>query len=227
MAEKTAPLFRKSMKGYKKEDVNTYIMNLSHTAEENQKSYEKALENCNARAADDYQRICDLSTSLKAAEDKNALLEKELEELKACLEERSNLIVELTKKADECDSLKEKLADYEADAEAQKGKADYYDSLCSKAGEILVIASNTAEDILNRANGEAVKIVSDANSRKDMLLKTFSDSVDAAADDINSYIKSAVNECINKINRSVKEVSEMAKPAGVQKPRAVFVNEKK
>ena len=80
---------------------------------------------------------------------------------------------------------------------------------------------------MNRANGVAVKIVSDANSRKDMLLQTFSDSVDAAANDINGYIKTAVDECIKKINRSVKEVSDMAKPAQGQKTKAVFVKDNK
>lgn len=231
MAAIKAPLFRKSMNGYKKEDVNNYILTLNRTVEENKKSYEKALENCNARAADDYQRICDLSTALKSEEDKNALLEKDIAELRKESEQKDEIIASLGEQVKELEELRAKLASYEADAEDKQSKADYYDSLCSKAGEILVIASNTAEDILNRANGEAVKIVSDANCRKDKLLQTFSDSAIAAADDINGYIKTAVDECIKKINRSVKEVTSMAKPsAGTavsQKHKALFVNEKK
>ena len=40
------------------------------------------------------------------------------------------------------------------------------------------------------------------------MLKTFSDSVEDAAEDINTYIRNAVNDCIEKINKSVNEIKD-------------------
>ena len=224
MADKTAPLFRKAIKGYKIEDVNNYILSLNTTIEENKKSYERALEGCNARAQADYERICELTAALKEQEEKCVSLETRLAELSKVEAELCDKEKALEEAVAENEALKARLAVSDSENDDHKAKADYYDSLCAKAGEILVIASNTAEDILRRANDEAVKIISDANNKKELLLKTLSESVDEAAGDINIYIKSAVDECIKRINASVKEVSEMAaRPES--KPKTVFVDE--
>lgn len=225
MSEKKTPIFRKSVKGYKREDVNNYIISLNKNFEDNKRMYEKALNDCNARAASDYERICKLSEELQEKE----MLISILTDKVARFEE---LCAEISAKDGEIAALKERNADleeavesYTDSSEDERAKAEYYDNVCSKAGEILVIASSTAEDILNRANDEATKIVGDANVKKDLMLKTFSRSVDAAADDINVYIKKSVDECINKINKSVNEVSLMA-AEDTKKPKAVFIGEK-
>ena len=125
-------------------------------------------------------------------------LKKELEEKNAQIEELCSTV----------DSLTEANKMQSATNENDRMKAEYYDNLCSKAGKILVIASDTAENILNRANEEACKIVGEATTKKDLMLKTFSDSVEDAAEDINTYIRNAVNDCIEKINKSVNEIKD-------------------
>ncbi len=212
MADIRTPAFRKAMKGYNKEDVNNYIIALNRTLEDNKRLYERTLNDCNARAEADYNSICKLTGDLNEKD-------KEITDLKA-------QISELLSVKEELDRANASIAELEkALEEAKNNNSEYYESVCSKAGEILFIASGTAENILNHANDEAQRIVGDANTQKDIMLKTFTDSVDAAADDINVYIKSAVEECIKKIDKSVKEVTEMANPEKKKKPRAVFINE--
>ncbi len=229
MAKKSAPLFRKSMSGYNKDDVNNYILSLNRTLEENKRQNEKNLSEYNLRAEAAEVHISELEKELSEEKSKNALLEecaKELSELKKVSSEKDEIIADLNRIVSD---LREKVEKYEAESDGEKEKAEHYDSLCAKAGEILVIASSTAEDILNRANTEALKIVGDANTKKDLMLKTFSKSVDAAADDINSYIRSAVDRCVIKINESVKEVSEMAANAAPaaeapKKPKTIYIH---
>ena len=208
MANKGAPLFKKAFKGYNKEDVNSYILSLNNTFEENKLTYEKAIREYNMRAEDDYRRICELTNELSEADELKrekenaaaiiASLKKELEEKNAQIEELCATV----------DSLTEANKMQSATNENDRMKAEYYDNLCSKAGKILVIASDTAENILNRANEEACKIVGEATTKKDLMLKTFSDSVEDAAEDINTYIRNAVNDCIEKINKSVNEIKD-------------------
>ena len=231
MAKKSAPLFRKSMSGYNKEDVNSYILSLNRTLEENKRQNEKTLSEYNVKAEEADRLICDLRNEISDKDAKILSLEEKTAELDSLKEESKAKDDEIARLNELVASLQEKVAAYEAECDGEKEKADNYDSLCSKAGEILVIASSTAEDILNRANSEALKIVGEANTKKDLMLKTFSESVDAAVDDINTYIKTAVNRCVIKINDSVKEVSKMAKvqneqPA-IKRPKTIYVSAKK
>ena len=69
MANKGAPLFKKAFKGYNKEDVNSYILSLNNTFEENKLTYEKAIREYNMRAEDDYRRICELTNELSEADE--------------------------------------------------------------------------------------------------------------------------------------------------------------
>ena len=223
MANKPAPLFKKALKGYNKEDVNSYILFLNKSFEESKASYEAHLNDCNKRAEEDYNKICSLTSALSEAETIKRENEENLALIESLREELAKKDAEIASLTEKVAALEEQNAQHESCDEDDHAKAEYYDSLCAKAGEILVIASGTAENILNRANDEACKIVGDANSKKDLMLKTFSDSVEGAADDINSYIRTAVNECINKINASVNEVKQATAPTS-KKHTTRFIN---
>ncbi len=224
MHEMNAPLFRKAGRGYNKEDVNAYIINLNRILEDNKRNYERILSERDRHATEDMQRISSLLAKVEELEkleneisERNALIE----ELRAECERKDEAIVSLRNAVSELEKLRTQNSGAD---EAEKAKAEYYDSLCSKAGEILVIASSTAETILDRANSEAQRIVGDANTKKEQMLKSLTESVDAATGDINVYIRNAVEDCIAKINKSVNDAKE-AGEIGTKKPKAVFVNE--
>lgn len=222
MAEKNAPLFRKATRGYNKEDVNNYIININRTLEDNKKAYEKSYEALALRKKADEAELAALTERLFEIEDLKAEIKEKEEQLAALREEclrKDDAIASLKAAISELESFRD--GHMEIDEE-ERTKAEYYDSLCSKAGEILVIASGTAENILNRANSEAQKIVGDANTQKDLMIKSFTETAAAAADDINVYIRNAVEECINKINKSVKDAKSVPEESST-KPKAVFI----
>ncbi len=242
MAEKLSPVFRKSVNGYNREDVNKYIRENNDFQRDLMRDYDSQREELSRQIRDERQ-------DRNAAETKLAETQEMLEKAKAEIAEKDSIIAQLKKsledanalngslneaakeKDTEIETLKDKISDLEsaAAAAATSEKSEYYDSICTKAGEILFIASDTAEEILNRANDEAQKIVGDATTKKDLMLKTLSRSVDEAAGDINIYIKRAVDDCIEKINKRVSEVSKIASPAPSEKAKShkpVIINVK-
>lgn len=228
MAKKTAPLFRKSMKGYNKDDVNEYILGLNRTLEEQTALHEKEANEYKAKLDEAEKRAKELEELIKKQDAVIASLKARDEEAEKLSGENLEMEQEIISLRVTVSELEESLADYKKAENESSEKAEQYDSICTRAGEILVIASTTAEDILNRANSEATKIVGDANTKKELMLRTFSESVDSAADDINVYIKRAVSDCIDKINASVNEVSRMATDTPVapaeKRSRAIFIN---
>lgn len=239
MATKTAPLFRKSINGYNKEDVNEYIININRTLEDNKELHEKevsilqknekaameklyaATENAILTLKDELEKVkADLEAAVANLEAKNA----ELDEARASLDRAKAVIAE---KDDQIEKLTAELEDVSNNTNnGDTVPADQYNNLCAKAGEILVIASTTAEDILKKANDEAVRIVNEAADRRNSIIKSFSETVDATADSINSYIKSAVDDCVKKINKSAVEASLPDKKSS-DKQKAVSVLIKK
>lgn len=73
----------------------------------------------------------------------------------------------------------------------------------------MVIASTTADGILKRANDEANKIINDATDKKETMFKNISETASDAADGLSEYIKNAVDECIGKINSSIRRVEAL------------------
>lgn len=232
MKQNNSPLFRKAGRGYNKDDVNKYIISINQSLAEAKENYDRTVADLNKSNSELQNQVSNLTAALNEQERICKGFTSELNRL-------TEIESESYAKDEEIVSLRLKITELEealAKDNGQAEKAEYYESVCAKAGEILFIASGTAEDILNRADAEAKKIVGEANTKKDLMLKTFSDSVDEAAGDINTYIRKAMDSCIVKINQSVNEVSKMAKkeapqqkkeaPKEIKKPRMIYVNNK-
>lgn len=249
MAHKTAPLFRKSINGYNKEDVNEYIININRTLEDNKQLHEKELSilekseryaveklsEANAALETKENELCEVKEALEKETDRvtlfKGLLEDKTEKLEEALKELEAVKSQLSEKEaalSEKEALIEKLS---AENEERSSRpvddpdtvpADQYNSLCAKAGEILVIASTTAEDILKKANEEAVRIINDAADKRETIIKSFNDTVDTTAHDINAYIKGAVDDCVKKINKTSAEATQ-AERRTTDKQRSVSV----
>ncbi len=241
MATKTAPLFRKSMNGYNKEDVNEYIININRTLEDNKELHEKEVSILQKSEKAAMEKLYAATEKAKEAENDLLTLKDELEKLKADLEAAAAKLEEknaeldearasldranaaIAEKDDQINKLTAELEDVSNNTDdGDTVPADQYNNLCAKAGEILVIASTTAEDILKKANDEAVRIVNEAADKRNSIIKSFSETVDATADSINSYIKSAVDDCVKKINKSAVEASLPDKKSS-DKQKAVSV----
>lgn len=189
----SSQLFRMSKYGYNKEDVNNYIIAI------------------NNELSATSVRLNRVSDELFAEQKKNA---DEIARLNALLNSAENKLSSLSSVELENQQLKERISLLQAEMEeAEKKNAEVdnsvYENLCAKAGEVLVIASTTADGILKKANDEANKIISDATDKKETMFKNISETASDAADGLSEYIKNAVDECIGKINSSIRRVEAL------------------
>lgn len=229
MAEKLSPVFRKSINGYNREDVNDYIKRNDEYQRDLIRDYDTMKEDLTRRLDTEKEYRDSAESALAKTKDRLECATVEIadkdEKIAALTGENDVYKTLLEEKDGEIATLKARIAELEEAAAScdDAEKAEYYDSICSKAGEILFIASDTAEEILNRANDEAQKIVGDATTKKELMLKTLSKSVDEATGDINVYIKRAVDDCIKKINKSVSEAGKAVAPASRTAPEKAKV----
>lgn len=215
--KKTSPVFRSAMRGYNREDVNSYIKSASDSFEAAKSELENALTESNTKSREYSERISIAERELAEARLKNS----EKDSLIASLQQQlSDVREECQTAAQENAQLREKLAESEKADKAENGvahsgvsdseRAKMYDSLCAKAGEILVVASGTAEDILEKARREASQIVGSAYEKKENMVRSLTHTAESAASNISEYIKTAVDDCIRSISSSVNEDAEDA-----------------
>ena len=220
MNRQSAPAFRTSMRGYKKEDVNAYIINMSKRYNEAETEYKSQISELNSRvetAKTDISKIkadADEAISAKDAEiielkAKLAEVKEELESANTELVAKDAVIDTLTKKID--DTPKGSPSDSFGGVTDPAEKALLFDCISAKTGEIMLIACKTADDIISQAKREADQIINEANAKKDNMLRSISGSAESVTSDISSYIKVAVDGCLEKIYSSIKSVDSADK----------------
>lgn len=214
MNKHNAPVFRKSMSGFNKEDVTSYIINMSKRYSETEASFKYEIDRLNYELGVKTKSCEQLGADLEKAvsENKNELvnLAEENAKLKAMIDEKNTEIESLIKNLQQL-SNKAKADDPFASNIADNEKAVLFDSISSKTGEIMLIACKTADDIIAKAQKEAEDIINDANSKKNNMLRSISGSAESVTSDINAYIKSAVSSCIDRIYSSIESVGENKK----------------
>ena len=182
MNKNNAPVFRKSMNGFNKEDVTSYIINMSKRYSETEASFKYEIDRLNY----------ELTTKSKSYEQTSIDYEKALTEkdtqLKALSDEIACLKSALAEKNTEIDALleniqtsanKNKADNPYASTIAENDKAILFDSISSKTGEIMILACKTADDIIAKAQKEADDIINSANSKKNNMLRSISGSAES------------------------------------------------
>ena len=214
MNKLNAPAFRKSMSGYKKDDVNNYILTLNRKYSEAEKDYKHSLSKANAEIdslkvqLDDERKAFETTMSEKDMEIENANSRSEAfeEEIKLKNAEIDGLKAEIEILRTAAENKKSTIADSFGGITDESEKAVLFDCISAKTGEIMLIACKTADDIIAKAKSEAASIINEANMKKDAMLKNISGSADVVASDIRTNIKNAVDGCIDKIYTSIKTV---------------------
>ena len=198
MNDISAPIFRKAGRGYNKDDVNAYILALSRHCEQLQAS--------NAALEDEVRSLREALSKTSASADISA---SELEKIKV---EAGALSARVSSLYDELQSTKAENERLKADLEAAKLESEQvreaYSKVCSKAGEILALAGDAADDILQRAGGRAHEIIDDAKVKKDDIFRSITATADDFTDDIERYIKSATQNCMDRINESIAAIEK-------------------
>lgn len=216
------PVFRKSMHGYNKEDVNAYISNMSRMFFEKEREYQSGITACKTKMQEDEKTLQDLQAKLNDANIKAA-------ELDALQNTLRNTEEQLQKTSEELDALK-KTQQQNAAAQMFDDPVSMIRSLAScdipgaaqndelsiRAGKIMVAAQSAAEAIIQKARAEAEEIIRGANDRKERIFNNITATADTVMTDISSYMKDAVDKCFQEIYNT-PENSSASRIAGTIK----------
>ena len=214
MNRQLSPAFRKSINGYKKEDVNSYIINMSKKYSETEINYKNEISRLKSEM-DRINKECEakcisLKAEIEEKEQSLAEITQELDSTRIALENKTLEIETLlnnTQRTDAHNKLSNSFGGITDDNE----KAMLFDCISGKTGEIMLIACKTADDIIAKAKKEAEEIINEANFKKDNMLRTISGSADTMTSDISAYIRNAVDGCLDKIYSSIKSVDTDSK----------------
>lgn len=216
------PVFRKSMHGYNKEDVNAYISNMSRMFFEKEREYqsgitacktkmqedEKALQDLQARLSDATIKAAELDALQKTLQDTEEQLQKVREELDALkISQQHNTAAQMF---DDPVSMIRSLASCDIPGTAQN------DELSIRAGKIMVAAQSAAEAIIQKAQTEAEEIIRGANDRKERIFSNITATADTVMTDISAYMKDAVDKCFQEIYSNT-ESSSASRITGITK----------
>ncbi len=213
--------FRRSMQGYKKEDVNNYISRENIRITKLEESYKKNIKELEKELLEAKEKITDSEAKIlllreqeieildlrSTINDKDALIEEKdtiIEGLKSAVDS-SNL--KLSEAEASINELREKLLDtqnsvgstlpYRRSIQEQEltmaEKAEKYDLLFEKVDEILAFAKEEADKIIS----EALEI------RNSVSKRTVRDSFDPKKD-ITTKSNSIIDDLKRSIRRSIK-----------------------
>lgn len=198
------PMFRKSMHGYNKEDVNAYISDMSRMFFEKEREYqsgitacktkmqedEKALQDLQAKLSDASIKVAELDTLQRSLQNAEDQLQKANEELLTLKKTQQNAAAQMF---DDPVSMIRNLASCDIPGTAQN------DELSIRAGKIMVAAQSAAEAIIQKARTEAEEIIRGANDRKERIFNNITATADTVMTDISAYMKDAVDKCFQEI----------------------------
>lgn len=209
-----SPIFRKSMSGYNKEDVNNYIITLSKQLKEAEADNNKALAHAETKAEEAEKNLEKLSSENELLKKSNEKLLSDVNNKNSKIEELSLQIIELqqllakkeNEKAQKNVSEDKDLMDSFGGITDDNEKIKIFNCISSKTGEVVLSAYKVADEIIANANKEAEKIINEANLRRETVIKSIAGSADTVTTNINSYIKNAVDGCLEKIYSSIKTV---------------------
>lgn len=197
------PIFRKSMHGYNKEDVNAYISNMSRMFFEKEKEYHASLAACNAKIQEDSKTIKALEERLSASTAANtaecSALRERLTDAEKQLEELKTSYQKSEETSDDPLSVIRNMASWDA---AKEGVSE---EISIRAGKVMLAAQSAAESIIQKAQEEADHIIRGANDRKERIFHNISATADTVMTDISTYMKTAVDKCFQEIYGNLDE----------------------
>ncbi len=206
MSEKKVK-FRKSISGYNKEDVNTFIESLSSKYYEKETGYQKKISELE-------KKINELTCELESA---NKVNESELTELREKAEKSDALICELNGRLEELTGEKEslekenrslKVENEELNTQSSQfaaacEKSNMYDKVSEQIGSMIVSANAKAESIVKDAELRAI-------SDRKAMINGAADRIRNMNEKYTGEIKSRSNSISDDLQRIVTEIERFS-----------------
>ena len=186
-------VFRSSMRGYNKSDVNNYLVKFNAEAAEREENAKAEAKAANARA----------DKAEKTAEEARRLAEEYKEKIAALEAERDELAQKLQHEQEENVRLEDEM---QIVAEAQdeipesdelaelRQKAALYDENSASIGETLISAKKMAQEILDNANKEATMREERSRAEADARKRALEESAKAASDSVFASLRLIAEE---------------------------------
>ncbi len=212
MAKEKMVLFRTSLAGFNREDVNTYIEKQNAEFAERERVTKKRLDAAEAKCNELESKV----QEFVAAQTRIAELEKEAET-------RERLIAEYIEKV-ECQAVEiENLAASKSSAEGEItklteeiaslseaiSKSEKYDDISNQIGEIILSARSTADGILAKANEEAAMRLAAADEKIENAAAGFNTRAENATNAIKMHMTKLANDSYASLAVKAAETSDM------------------
>ncbi len=216
MSKSFGPIFRKSVGGYNKSDVNTYIEDISIR----HKSREEELE---AKISRLEKKLEETEALLKEAQsrdfsEESAAYTKQIEELETKVQDGTNIIAaknehiekleaEIAEKTSQISDMELRLNELEENSKSANElleKAKQYDLLSRRLGDLMLKAGDTAEKIVSDANQKAFSLISEAENKRAHCLEVLKNYTEKYCDKLSEVTVATAQERLDRIN------SEMA-----------------
>lgn len=156
MKSKGAPVFRSSMGGFNRKDVNEYIAKLCGNFEQREAESEKALDELREKLSEYEKKAADFEAALSD----NEALKRSLEEAEALIAVQNEKLAEYEETTAKLTASIEESEKKLEEASELEEKLRQYDSMTSRMGEIFMEATADAERIRRDA-----KLASDELAR--------------------------------------------------------------
>ena len=164
--------FRESLKGYHKEDVNSYIEQQDRLFAEAEGDYRRRLEAADRRIAELTAQNQELSARLTACQNDTALKDKLAEaenQIAECSRQLEQKNAELEAAGKRMETLEKKLEESDSCAKSVDGereKAQLYDKMSHQLGDMFFTAGESADKIVTAARENAAKITEEAETMR-------------------------------------------------------------
>ena len=207
MAQKDSVLFRNSVSGYNKADVNSYILKINSELEAAEKTAKNALEASALAQKEAEEKACALEAASASAVKQDKVISSLYEEIDTLKEEIAKLR----------ESVKEDPAKQETGDEMLR-----YNEMSAQIGNVLIDAQKNAASIIDAAKKEAEKITKAASENvseaSEKALREITDkmckSVDATYKEATAYMNALqieVNRLLADFSGKNKEMNEKIK----------------
>lgn len=209
-------LFRKSIGGYNKDDVNSYIESMSLKSRKREeelaaelKEYQRKLAETEARAKKAESR--DFSEETEQFNARIAALEEKLGECEKLINARTEEAAELEARLAEATANNEILSAENAEnqkyiegARSAVECAKKYEELSKRLGEILLSAQTDAEKTLSDAQAKAAAIIADAEAKREKITDVLKNYTSMYCDKLGELTAESAKERLDRLD------SEMA-----------------
>ncbi len=175
--------FRESFRGYRKEDVNEYIMQMNLKFSGKEKEYKEQLEQLRSK----------LQEAEGTSNKESSMLYSEISKAKLECEELKREKNELLQKLEHAETMYKSELDCKNSYKADTDNKLSSEEMSAKIGNVLIVAQVNAD-----------KIVSDAKLEAEMILE----KARREADDIHLSAEKKAENMIDGMNSRIKEMSD-------------------